>query len=153
MITLHGGSLTFEHTNSAHGWTFPVPEAADPWQTEELRKENHIRRQETDMVTGIVSLVIEDDFGKVRDLEHGLINGSVARERWSIHPDDPLSAKGWCHWTDELERDDIHLRTEAECEMTSDMTHFHLNATLRAFENEKEIFFKEVRESIPRHHI
>lgn len=152
-ITLHGGSVTFEHTDSTHGWTFPDPEAADPWQTEELRPENHIRRQETDMVTGLVSLVIEDDFGKFRDSDHGLINGSIARERWTIHPDDPLSAKGWCHWTDELERDDIRLRTEAECEMTSDATHFHLKATLRAFENEKEIFFKELSENIPRDHI
>ncbi len=34
--------------------------------------------------------VIEDDFGKVKDADHGLIAGSVARERWTIHPDDPL---------------------------------------------------------------
>ncbi|MEO0865285.1 MAG: CocE/NonD family hydrolase, partial [Pseudomonadota bacterium] len=107
---------------------FPPPEAATPWQTEQLRPEAHTRRQETDMTTGTVSLIIEDDFGKLRDLDHGLITGSVARERWDIHPDDPLSARGTCHWTDELERNGIRLRTEARCEMWSDATTFYLSA-------------------------
>ncbi len=72
------------------------------------------------MVSGTVTLVIEDDFGKREDLDHGLIGGTVARERWSIHPDDPLSARGWCHWTDERERGDWRLRTRpaARCGVT-----------------------------------
>ena len=132
---------------------FPPPEAADPWRTETLRAEAHVRRQETDCVSGEVSLVIEDDFGKVRDLDHGLINGSIARERWSIHPDDPLSARGACHWTDELERDDIALRTETRCEMWSDSTHFHLTAHIEAFENDVSIFTRNLEDSIPRDEI
>ncbi|WP_025056655.1 CocE/NonD family hydrolase [Sulfitobacter noctilucicola] len=133
--------------------TFAPPTAADPWQTEELRPENHIRRREMDMVSGITTLVIEDDFGKIRDIDHGLIAGSVAREEWAIHPDDPLSAKGSCHWTDELERDDIQLRTEATCEMTSDATHFYLTARIEAYENGKLIYERDVKDSIPRNHM
>ena len=132
---------------------FSPPDSALPLETEELRPETHIRRQETDLVSGVVSLVIEDDFGKSRDLGHGLVTGSIARERWSIHPDDPLSAHGQCHWTDEMERDDIRLRTEARCEMTSDATHFHLRAHLQAFENDVEVFSKEIEDSIPRDHL
>jgi hypothetical protein len=135
---------------TASDWTFPPPEAAAPWETEELRPEAHVRRQEVDMVTGITTLVIEDDFGKIRDSDHGLINGSIARERWSIHPDDPLSAHGACHWTDELQRDDIALRTETKCEMWSDETHFHLTATLEAFENETRIYHRAITDKIAR---
>ncbi len=105
------------------------------------------------MVTGHVDLVVEDDFGKVRDAEHGLIAGSVARERWRIHPDDPLSAQGTCHWTDEIERDDIILRTEARCEMTSDATHFHLTARIEAYENGALIYARDVNDSVPRDHM
>lgn len=132
---------------------FEGPTAAEPWKIETLRPENHVRRQETDMVTGLVSLIIEDDFGKVRDREHGLISGSIARERWTIHPDDPLSAKGHCRWTDELERDGIQIRTETSCDMTSDATHFHLTARLEAYENGTLIYERDVTDSVARDHM
>ena len=102
------------------------------------------------MTTGITSLVIEDDFGKVRDLDHGLISGSIARERWEIHPDDPLSARGTCHWSDELERDDIALRTETTCEMWADANHFFLRAEVQAFENGNRIYQRALNDKIPR---
>ncbi|MEL7133580.1 MAG: CocE/NonD family hydrolase, partial [Pseudomonadota bacterium] len=149
-LTFHAGTLTLDALTQAGSWTFQPADAAPPWQTKELRPERHIRRQETDMVTGLTSLVIEDDFGKVRDLDHGLINGSVARERWDIHPDDPLSARGTCHWTDELERDDIHLRTETRCTMWSDAEHFFLTADIDAFENDNRIYHRAVTDKIPR---
>ncbi|WP_299730286.1 CocE/NonD family hydrolase [uncultured Tateyamaria sp.] len=149
-LDLHSGSLSVQKLKDAGEWTFPPPDAAAPWQTEELRAENHIRRQETDMVSGITSLIIEDDFGRIRDLDHGLMSGSIARERWSIHPDDPLSARGTCHWSDELERGDIRLRTETACEMWSDATHFHLSATLEAFENDIRIYHRTLEDKIER---
>ncbi|MEO0745294.1 MAG: CocE/NonD family hydrolase, partial [Pseudomonadota bacterium] len=149
-VTITGGHLDLPvaETSGADTRAFPPPDAAEPWQTEELRPEAHMRRQGTDMVTGTVSLIIEDDFGKLRDLDHGLITGSVARERWDIHPDDPLSARGTCHWTDEMERDGIALRTEARCEMWSDATHFHLTARIEAYENGTEIYARDVTDSI-----
>ena len=149
-VTLYGGSLSIETLATAGDWTFPPPDAAPPWKTHELRAEKHIRRQETDMVNGVVSLVIEDDFGKVRDMDHDLITGSIARERWDIHPDDPLSAHGACHWSDEIERGETRLRTEAQCNMRSDATHFHLSAKIEAFENDTLIYEREITDKIPR---
>ena len=90
------------------------------------------------------------DFGKVRDLDHGLINGSIARERWEIHPDDPLSARGTCHWTSELERGDLRLRTEAYCAMWSDAESFHLTARIEAWEDDELIYARDVEDSVPR---
>jgi len=129
---------------------FQLPTAAEPWKTEELRPATSVRRQETDLVTGEVSLIIEDDFGKLRDKDHGLITGSVARERWTIHPDDPLCASGHCHWSDELERGDIRLRTEASCAMTSDVANFYLTAKIEAFENDTLVYERAVKDVIPR---
>ncbi len=149
-LTVFSGSLSLEHTDSTDSCAFPAPQAALPWQTEILREDRHKRVQETDMVSGEVRLVIEDDFGKRRDMDHGLITGSVAREVWAIHPDDPLCARGECHWTDELERGDIRLRTEASCKMWSDATDFHLRACLQAYENDTLIFEKNVEDQIAR---
>ncbi|MCX7559059.1 CocE/NonD family hydrolase [Sulfitobacter sp. F26204] len=151
-LLLSQGEITLPQRPSGQKdeYRFEPPTAADPWETIEIRPENHVRRQETDLVTGIVTLIIEDDFGKVRDADHGLINGSIARERWSIHPDDPCSARGECHWTDEIERDGIRLRTEARCAMTCDATHFHLKARIVAFENDKPVYERDVIDSIER---
>ena len=92
-------------------------------------------------------------FGKVRDDDHGLIAGSVARETWSIHPDDPLSARGACHWTDELERDGIRLRTEMRCSMWADAEAFHLNAKMEAYENDELVCEREETDVIARENL
>ncbi len=154
-LTISGGTVQLPLLNEAVGQpvTFAPPEAADPWQTETIREGANSRKQETDLNTGIVHLRIEDDFGKVRDADHGLINGSIAREHWQIHPDDPLSARGTCHWSDEVERDDIKLRTEARCEMWSDQDHFYLTAKIEAFENEQLIYERNASDKIPRNGI
>ncbi|KAJ02659.1 CocE/NonD family hydrolase [Sulfitobacter mediterraneus] len=151
-LRLTRGTIALPQRPTAGGdeYVFAPPTAADPWQTETLRDENHIRRQETDMVTGRVSLIIEDDFGAVRDADHGLITSSIARENWSIHPDDPTSARGICHWTDELQKDDIRMRTETRCEMWSDATKFHLTARIEAFEGNDLIYCRDVEDSIDR---
>ena len=131
-------------------WVFPPPDADAPWRVKTLRDGGNIRRCETDLQTGLVHLVIEDDFGKVEDADHGLIGGSIARERWTIHPDDPLSARGTCHWTDEMGRGDWSLRTETRCEMWSDATHFHLTARLEAYEGDDLFYSRDFEDRMAR---
>jgi hypothetical protein len=72
-----------------------------PWDIRQIRASDNQRQITTDMKTGITTLEIIDDFGAVEDQQHGMVSGSVAREWWSIHPDDPLSAHGKTHWTEE----------------------------------------------------
>ena len=52
-----------------------------------------------DAATGTVTLSIVDDFGELRDSDHGLVNGSIARESWTIDPADPLVGP----WRDALD--------------------------------------------------
>ena len=154
-LTLTAGALTLPIRDAGpeNERNFPPPEAETPWQVEELRGENHTRQTSTDHVSGLVTLTIEDDFGKVRDADHGLITGSHMREVWQIHPECPEEAAGSCVWTDDLQRGDISLRTVASCAMTADAAHFHLTATVTAFENEAEVFTKTISEAIPRDHL
>ena len=102
------------------------------------------------MKTGVITLEIIDDFGSVRDSDHGLVNGSAAREWYSIHPDDPLSATARTHWSTENSRGSWSVRTETYASMTSDATDFHLTARLEAYEGDRLIFEKDMSESIPR---
>ncbi|WP_170369553.1 CocE/NonD family hydrolase [Ruegeria arenilitoris] len=151
-LHLTGGTFTIPQRDRSDRdeWQFAPPDADSPWQVTQLREATHARRVETDMTTGTIDLVIEDDFGLVEDAGHGLVSGGTAFERWSIHPDDPLSARGRCEWVQETRRDGIQLRTEASCEMWSDRSNFHLRATLDAFENDVKIFSKTVEDTIPR---
>ena len=140
-------------TTGGDEYHFAPPTAADPLQTHVLRAANSERTQTTDLGSGLVTLNILDDFGKVQDANHGLISGSCARETWSIHPDNPLSARGVCHWTDEQERDNIRLRTETTCEMHSTETHFFLAARVAAYENDVLVYERDIKDEIPRDHM
>ena len=122
----------------------------EPWKIETLREGGNQRNVKRDLKSGIVTTEIIDDFGKRMDKEHGLITGSIAREWWSIHPDDPLSAHGRTHWTEEIERADWLVRTETYAEMWSDYDTFYLKASLVAFHNGDLVFEKEFNEEIQR---
>lgn len=151
-LTLSRAEIALPYVDNASedACAFPPPDGEAPWRTSELRPPSNSRVVEHDLSSGKIRLCIDDDFGKVEDCEHGLISGSVARERWTIHPDDPLSAHGQTHWTDELERGGIRLRTETYAEMSSDITHFHLVARIEAYENDVLIYERDVRDSIAR---
>ena len=152
-VTIAGGALDLpvRARADAEEWDFPpVDEDVTPWQVEALRAPENIRRVEEDLSSGLVTVIIEDDFGKQRDLGHGLISGGISRERWVIHPDDPLSARGITHWTEETGRDDMMLRTETFAEMWSDRKEFHVTARLEAYENDTLVYQKEMTDSIPR---
>ncbi|MER8708849.1 CocE/NonD family hydrolase [Mesorhizobium sp. M1088] len=130
--------------------TFPAPEGAAPWATETLRPANSERHVDRDEKTGMITLFIVDDFGEVRDLGHGLANGSIARETWAIHPDNPLSASGKTHWTQTLSRNGWSVRTETFAEMRSDAQSFVVSARIEAYEGEKLVFERNFEEKIPR---
>jgi uncharacterized protein len=129
---------------------FEPAETSPPLAQEALRPSGNTRTISTDVETGRVEVRIEDDFGKSKNLEHGLITGGVGRELHVIHPDDPLSARAETHWTQELERDDWRVRTETFSAMWSDATHFHVTGRLEAYEGDELIFERNYADSIER---
>ena len=151
-LTLLSGSLELptRPSGAKDERAFPSPESDEPWQVKYLREPSNSRHVVEDMLMGTVTLEIVDDFGKGEDTDHGLIHGSIAREWWSIHPDDPLSAHGKTHWSWESARGDWSVRTETYAEMTSDKENYYLNARLEAYENEVSIFKKDVSQTIKR---
>lgn len=115
-----------------------------------LRPQQHSRTVRLDQVTGETHLDIVDDFGADKQLDHGLISGSVARECWSIHPENPNSARGRIHWTTTRERGDWNIRTETYSQMWSDARHFHLTARIEAYEQDILVFEKDFSHKVRR---
>jgi putative CocE/NonD family hydrolase len=151
-IQLDAGTLDLptRQSGSKNERDFAEPEAETPWNTEVVRQASNSRKQTTDLATGLVTLEIIDDFGSVKDNDHGLINGSVAREWWHIHPDDPLSASAQTHWTTYNARDDWSVRTETYASMRSDAGQFYLTARLEAYEGDALIYEKDLEHSVQR---
>jgi hypothetical protein len=154
-LTLQHGSLDLPVRASGSGdeATFAEPEGATSRQVETLRESSNSRVVEQDQTTGTVTLAIVDDFGEVRELNHGLETGGVARERWTIEPADPLSAYGETHWTQTLSRSGWSVRTETRTTMRSDRENFHLTGRIEAFEGDQLVFERDFDETIERDHI
>lgn len=132
---------------------FAEPETAPPLATETLRPERHERRFCRDHARGLSTAEIVDDAGEERDLATGLVRGQIAREYYSIDPDDPSSARMATHWTMTLARGAWSIRTESFASMTADATHFHLEAQLEAYEGDEQVHHKTFARSIPRDHL
>ncbi len=154
-LTLAGGALALPERpgGDRDEVTFAEPEAARPWNIQTVRQPSNSRTVERDAEKGTVTLSIVDDFGDIRDADHGLVNGGIARERWIIDPADPLSARGLTHWTATLSRDDWSVRTETFSAMRSDATTFHLTGRIEAYEGDELVFERNFAEAIPRDHI
>ncbi|MXN66365.1 CocE/NonD family hydrolase [Stappia sp. GBMRC 2046] len=128
---------------------FGRPEAAPPLDDVELRPESSARREET-LEDGTEVLTLVTDGGKQRLAASGIESGRTTREVWSLHPDDPLSARMEASWSYEVGRGDWHTRTETSTVMTCDVDNFYIRASLEAFEGEKLIFDKTWDIAIPR---
>jgi putative CocE/NonD family hydrolase len=101
---------------------------------------------------GSVVSETEDDFGMILNPETGLTTGSRVHQRFSIKPEDPLSAEAEASWTQILERSAWRVRTETSTKMTCDSGYFYLDAELEAYEQEDLVYERRWSDKIPRDH-
>lgn len=150
-ITLKQGTIgmPFRPLATGNETAFPEPEAAQPWKIENIRKA-HSTRTVDRQADGTVVMTIFNDFGCDRDLEHDLETGSLTQEVWSIHPEDPLSAKATIRWEQTSRRGDWSVKTETSSVLTCDATHFHLEGHVRALEGNMVVFERGYSDHIAR---
>ena len=110
---------------------------------EERRVTHDIGRQES-----IVETV--DDQGVRRFDEIDLSLGVRSTARYTIKPDDPLSARAETGWSVGMSRGDWAIKTRTRTVMTSTRTSFVLHAELDAFEGEQRVFSRNWASEIPR---
>lgn len=154
-LAIAGGTLDLPVRPSADGneWRFEPPEGAAAWNARELRPARSERRVEDGPGRGERTIVIENDFGEVEDPDHGLVSGSRTVERWTVHPDDPLSARAAIEWMMTMSRGDWTVRTECSASMSATETAFHTRARLEAWEGEAMIFARDFEDEIARDNV
>jgi len=129
---------------------FEPPEHSPEWQADTLREASTTRDVVFDDNTNEHLTLIRNDFGEFKDLHHGLINGSVVSERWSVQADDPLSASGDIHWEQTGGRDEWRWRTDASLQASCDDTYFYVTAKVTARNNGEIIFEQSYSDTIER---
>jgi uncharacterized protein len=150
-LEVRGGSLDLPvHDGSAPAWVPPEAEHAKPWAHEVLAPAKARRVIERDLLSGRVALVVEDDQGEVRNLEHGLTTAESLTERWEIDPADPLSAKATHVWEQRLSRGDWSVRTRAWAEMTGSRDALRMVAKLQAWEGGVLVFERDYDGAVAR---
>lgn len=130
--------------------SFAEPEAAPAARVRVIDKPWNQRELRVDQRSGRTEMHITDDFGRTEILDHGLVTWACGREHYSILPGDPLSARQFCHWTEERQRGDWKVRTETYSELTATRTHWLLTGRLEAFEGEEKILTREWNRKIKR---
>jgi uncharacterized protein len=151
VVTVLGGALDLPvHAGSETEWVPPLPEAAPAANRRVLRPGRAARREERDVISGRLALVVEDDLGDFENLDHGLITGETMSERWEIDPRDPLSACAVHEWEQRLSRGDWAVRTNVWARMTGTATQLRLEARLTARLGDEILFERNFDEEVAR---
>jgi putative CocE/NonD family hydrolase len=129
---------------------FAEPEAAPPLHRTVLEAPVNSRTATHDQISGSATFEIRDDTGLYRidstDLEYRL----WSLDRFSIHPDDPLSARGDVTFHMQQGRGDWQVRATSRTVLTATDTDFHIHATLDAWEGEQRLVSRNWTVSVPR---
>lgn len=131
-----------------------APRAFPAYQAEQLRSPS---ASATTTVTeaGVIVNAAQDDFGEVRSPDHGMEFGSRVTTRYSIHPDDPATARFEARWTHSFRRDEWQTEIVTENTMTCDRSNFYLHRKLHAVEGaeKRDVLTREWSRTIPRGHL
>jgi hypothetical protein len=119
----------------------------------ELRPdESHVLVTE-DLKAGTLTTERYNDEGLTHIVPWNWDYGQSARRTYTIRADEPTSAMAAMEWKKEFGRGDFRIRIEARTRMRASREHFHLTATLDAFEGEARVFSREWDSLIPRDHV
>lgn len=129
---------------------FDPPEGASPLAVTQLEEAHHDWRVIRELAADRSTLEVVNDAGRYRLEDTGTVVTTRAREWYRSRANDHDSVEGETRWERAFERADWHVRTVTRTHLTSDRTHFHLNADLDAFEDGERVFCRTFRYSIPR---
>jgi hypothetical protein len=80
--------------------------------------------------------------GDMRLDEIGTVLSDVSDRRYTIHADDPLSARATMEQTAGFTRDDWAVKIHTFAEQTATADAFHLTARIRCWHDGDELFFE-----------
>ena len=129
---------------------FPPAAGAPPESRTRLSGGHYSRRLERDLASGASTVVADVDNGRERLDAHGLESASRYEQRFSVAPNDPLSARSEKAYWITLARDGWQVRSETRTVLTATAQDFLVTASLETFEGEQRVFARTWNLKIPR---
>lgn len=100
------------------------------------------------LADGVCRVAFSDDLGATRNPHNGMESGATVRQVFSIHPDDPLSARAETVWEYTLGRGDWHTRVRSENSMSATADEFRLSRKVAAFEGDDVVVLERTWDEI-----
>lgn len=129
---------------------FAPPEIAPPVQTETVRDGFHAKTVEDDLATGVRAIRLVSDYGETTLLDRAIATASRGEDTFTIHPDDPLTARLVSRYAWSMRSGPADVSGVAQTELTADESHYHLVWEVAAHEAGREVFRRARRLKIPR---
>jgi hypothetical protein len=118
------------------------------------REANYRWAIEHNMVTGFFTVNQKFDEGRIIYNEHNCwTTESTHDEYFTIHPDDPNSAKLDITWTEHYQRGDWQVSSTTRTVVTSTRAHFIVEAELEAREGDEIAYQQTWNREIARNHV
>ncbi|MFO1091246.1 MAG: CocE/NonD family hydrolase [Hyphomicrobiales bacterium] len=129
---------------------FEPPEISAPARLKTLRVGYHRKTVEDDIGTGLRTITLDADFGESLIEDRAIAVGSKALDVFTIHPDEPLSAKLVSRYEWTFRSGPADVSGSAQTQLTSDAQNFHVTWEVIAKEGEAEVFRRRRTRTIPR---
>ncbi|MER9254427.1 CocE/NonD family hydrolase [Mesorhizobium sp. M0598] len=127
---------------------FAEPQGAQPMGREVI-KPGEPSRQEitTDQVTGETTCHLSSDTGAVLHPHTGMIVSAKHTDRFTVHPDDPNTARGTCAWEKSYARDDWKVRIAVSATVRALRDVWRIETSIVAHDGEEVVLERdEVKE-------
>ncbi len=131
----------------------PPHELPEALKTTTIKKGGITQTLTKDRPSGALRYVFENDAGTTRLDGIDLETSGYAKDDFSIHPDEPLTARAEVTGFTAHERKGWRCETRTRTVMTATPTTFELEATLDAYEGDARVFAKSWKVSIPRDNV
>lgn len=155
-VTLGGSArLDMPVRKGGDSYDMPVPDNPDPLpKFREIQPGRYERSATHDLNTGRTRYRLHQDSGahEIPDTD-GLISRELREETYEIDPADPLTSVSDTHWVVERRRGNWSIKTVTKQRLTMDKTHYHIEASLQAFEGDARITERTWCERIARDHM
>lgn len=139
---LHASDVSFGPAEIA-----PVPEV------EKLREHRPEMTASVDPESGLHTFVLVRDLSGASRFPSGLVHVDDERCEFSIHPDDPWSARAEMVRTIQLGRGAWQTSSQIRTVMSCTAADFQLESSVRAFEGDEQIFERSYHKTVGRDHV
>jgi putative CocE/NonD family hydrolase len=131
---------------------FAPAETCTPITATVTREAGASKSIEDDLATGLRRIRLVNDFGGWRIAARNIGGSARSVDQFTIHPDDPLSARLHTTYDWTMESGPLRASGLAETQLTADATHFHLTWQIEVSEGDTVIHRAGREISFPRDH-